>query len=67
MTYEEVLTWHRPADKMPDDDQTVMIHTPTSDEPVWFGWFDGEVWNSVEGFQLSAEVRAWAPVPEGWP
>lgn len=62
----ETLTWHKPSEKMPDDDTTVLMHMPTADsEPVWPGYFDGEQWMLPDGFEPACAVEAWAHLPGG--
>lgn len=64
----EQIEWRDAHKEKPDAEQTVMIYVPTSDEPVWFGWFDGaSLWYDVSGAVIGgkASVTHWAPMPEG--
>jgi hypothetical protein len=40
-------TWKSVTDEMPDADQTVLVHCPDADEPVWLGFHDGECWRDA--------------------
>lgn len=62
----EKIHWNKPAACMPDADETVMIFLPKDDEPVWFGFFDGNKWHLADGFPLADnEVTYWTPMPRG--
>lgn len=62
MTTEQI-TWHAVADRLPDDEQTVLICTDGTSEPVWIGYRDGDNWRDTEGFVVN--VTAWAEMPRG--
>lgn len=55
--------WTPVAEQLPDSDMTVMLFDPTSDEPVWPGYHDGEAWKSAEG--MPATPTHWTEMPEG--
>lgn len=55
------LRWKRCEDVMPDSDETVMVHHPGEDEPVWIGYHDGEVWRYIDGAQCG--VTHWMELP----
>ena len=62
----EKIHWNKPADCMPDADETVLIFSTHSDEPVWLGYYDGTTWITVEGFPMAYnEVAYWSPMPRG--
>ena len=62
----EKIHWNKPADGMPDAEETVLIFSPSADEPVWLGYHDGTKWRLVDGFPLADnEVTFWAPMPGG--
>lgn len=62
----EKIHWNKPADCMPDADETVLIFTPRGDDPVWLGYYDGTTWITVEGFPMADnEVTFWSPMPRG--
>lgn len=65
MPLTETLTWWTPAERMPDADVTVMVEVsdPDASEPVWPGWFDGEVWHDALGDEVT--VIRWADMPKG--
>lgn len=47
---------------LPDSDQTVMVHHPKNEEPVWMGYHDGECWRDIDG--MTIRVSHWAPLME---
>ena len=61
----ERITWHRVAEKLPDDDITVLVHITGGSEPVWLGYRDGGIWRDVDSFSIGGEVVAWADLPAG--
>lgn len=63
MTRTETITWH-PAVEKPDADETVLLHMPDYDTPVWPGYWDGAEWLLAEGAPAPDVVR-WAPMPTG--
>ena len=61
----ETITWRSPADP-PDADTTVLVYVPDGDEPIDFGFWNGEKWccaTLVPGSE--AAIKAWADLPEG--
>ncbi len=59
------LQWIDAEKELPDSDTTVLIHCPIGDDPVWFGYHDGEKWHTADGEPLEAEfVDHWANLPE---
>lgn len=67
----EVITWVIVTPQsMPDVDKTVLVNIdlePTEEaEPVWLGWWDGEVWRDTSfGAPITSKVLAWADVARG--
>jgi len=59
----ETLTWTPVAERLPDDDTTVLICTTGTAEPVWLGYRDGAQWRDSEG--AAVDVVAWAEMPRG--
>lgn len=60
----EIVVWTLVGEGLPDADLTVNIMlTEESDEPIWLGYFDGELWRDVEG--MPVDVVAWAPMLKG--
>lgn len=59
----ETITWIPVAERLPDDDTSVLICTDSTSEPVWLGFRDGGEWRDAEGFQVN--VKAWADLPRG--
>lgn len=55
--------WRSVAEDMPDDGETVIIHT--KDGEVWTGFIDGEVWRNVAGARIYDydPVLHWMPFP----
>jgi hypothetical protein len=53
------------ADKaLPDDELTVLLFSPTSDETVWPGYHDAGAWYWADGTPADG-VTHWAPMPLG--
>lgn len=50
--------------ELPEPGQTVLMHVPHDDEPVWFGFWDGRRWHYIEGLPVRAKVMHWCPVPQ---
>lgn len=59
----EPITWH-PAANPPDDDQTVLIHSPRLSDAVWLGYISAGQWLTVEG-SIVRDVTHWADLPAG--
>lgn len=60
----EVITWYEVGEQLPDDTETVMIHAPSSNEPVWLGWHEDGCWFSIDAAEIEG-VERWAHVPTG--
>ncbi len=59
------VIWHDAEKSLPDSDQTVLVHCPISDDPVWLGYHDGETWRSIDGEALPENfVDHWAQLPD---
>ena len=54
------FAWIDVNDEMPDSDLTVLVFTGGE---TWLGYFDGNVWQSVEAGAI--EVTHWMELPEG--
>lgn len=53
--------WIGASDRLPDDDQCVLI--ATTDGEVWVGYHDGDDgWREASALQVS--VTHWMPLPE---
>lgn len=64
----ETVEWRLTKSELPDAEVTVILHVPTSDEPVWLGWFDGSsLWFDVSGAVIGGKnsVTHWAPMLAG--
>lgn len=63
----ETTTWIRVEDQLPDADETVLIHVPEHDEPVWLGYYDDGQWHGVDAMPLGPgmPVTHWAPMLKG--
>lgn len=60
----EVIEWHTVAERMPDDDETVLIEIEEPEgEPVWLGWCEGGEWFDASGAPI--RVIKWARMPTG--
>jgi hypothetical protein len=55
--------WVNIETALPDDGETVIIHT--RDGEVWTGFIDGDVWRNVAGMRIHEEepVLHWMPFP----
>lgn len=60
----EQIEWVPVAERLPDDDETVLLYAPEYDEPVWVGWRDGDGWRDMNGHPTDGVV-AWAALPAG--
>ena len=58
------MKWNEVKTHMPDGDTTVLVFNKDSNEPVWFGYFDGLYWRDVYGGLLDTPTH-WAEMPEG--
>lgn len=73
MTATESITWHKPADKLPDDDYTVLIEVAHHDSDGSFDHSevlaatkDGDLWRPIETCSpTTGTVIAWADWPVG--
>jgi len=58
------MNWIDIKTEIPDDDRMVIIHVSDSaDEPVFFGYHDGDEWRDV--FAEVRKVTHWMELPEG--
>lgn len=63
--HESPQRWIPVEESLPDNDQTVMTYCPTSHEPVWIGYLDGETWCDTIGMPIYGHpVTHWMPFPE---
>lgn len=62
---DEQIQWIPLASSYPDADITVLVHCPGATDPVWLGFFDGEIWRDVGADPMDHEVTHWADLPEG--
>ena len=58
----ESILW-RAYDDLPDSDTTVLVAAAGGIEPVWLGYFNGEKWVTIEGYEIT--VTHWADLPQG--
>lgn len=62
----ETITWRLPADEMPDDDLTVLLHLQDEEWPVWPGYHDGDNgWCLADAMPTTKKVLRWAHMPNG--
>lgn len=54
--------WIPCTDLLPDSDTTVLVHDPNADEPVWFGWHDGETWRQSDAQRITP--THWQHLPD---
>ena len=61
----ETITWYSPATP-PDAGLTVLVYVPDADEPIDFGFWDGEKLGVATLMpREAARIKAWAHLPEG--
>ena len=53
--------WIDASKDLPDADTTVLVTTLGCTDPVWLGFYNGEMWMSVESIVI--EVTHWAELP----
>jgi len=58
--------WVAVADRLPDDDEIVLVSCPNESEPVWMGYLDGETgeWRDTSAAWIETGVTHWMPLPE---
>jgi len=62
----EAITWIDASSRLPDDNTTVMLFAPDSDEPVWLGYYEDDTWYVVCGNALKpGAVTHWSTLPAG--
>jgi hypothetical protein len=62
---DEIITWIDADLILPESDETVLLEMPeATDEPVWPGYHDGDVWRLANGTP-APKVRRWAEFPKG--
>ena len=66
MTSEETIVWYSPSNP-PAADVTVLVYIPDADEPIDFGFWDGQRWicASLMPSQVAEGIKAWADLPTG--
>lgn len=57
------IKWIDAGKELPDADMTVLISVSAGTEPVWMGFWDGEIWREVSG-AICTGVTHWANLPE---
>lgn len=62
-TEDVKMTWWDASVTVPDDGETVLIHTLGGE--VWTGFIDGDVWRNVLGARIHHEERVlhWMSLP----
>lgn len=64
----ETIHWIPTNESLPDCDLTVLIFCPDSisgSDPVWLGFFDGEVWRDVSAGHIEETITHWSNIPNG--
>lgn len=58
--------WIAVADRLPNDDEIVLVLCPRESEPVWLGYIDGDTgeWRDVSAAWIETGVTHWMPLPE---
>lgn len=65
MSEQETINWIAVADRLPDDQETVLTNVPACGETVWIGWHDDGVWYQADGGEIAYPVTYWATMPAG--
>lgn len=61
------IQWHRPSERMPDDDMRVLVTLRSEDGGIDtdIGWHADTQWFDATAWPISdADVVAWAELPE---
>lgn len=60
------ITWHKPADLLPDADTSVLLGLDVDGiKTSCEGFLDGDTWRDTDAMPLDARhVRCWAQLPE---
>jgi hypothetical protein len=63
----EIIQWYSVEDDMPDDDETVLVFEPESNEKVWLGYHDSdsECWRYIDHSKSINTVTHWATMLHG--
>jgi Protein of unknown function (DUF551) len=62
----ETVTWLPAAERLPDDETTVLITLVGGSEPTWLGFLlDGEWRDACTGDTFAGVVTHWAEMPLG--
>lgn len=58
------MAWRAVNDDLPKGYETVLVHTPASNEPVWLGYYENDAgeWRYIEG-SAARGITHWAPLP----
>jgi len=63
----ETITWVPVAERLPDDEITVLLFAPVQGGECWPGWRTGHAWRWADGQPVRCEVTHWADWPAGPP
>lgn len=61
----ELINWIPVAERLPDDEMTVLIFSEKHDEPVWLGFYENNTWFLPDGMPLLARPTHWSEMPLG--
>lgn len=65
MKLTATIEWHSVKDELPDDDITVLVHSPTAPDPVWIAYHEGSSWYHITDYRYPFDdVTHWAHLPE---
>lgn len=58
--------WIPVAKELPDDEMTVLVFSPTENEPIdiTFGFHENEHWYCAKSLHRLSVVTHWMPLPE---
>jgi hypothetical protein len=65
--HTSTVHWIPIAERLPEDDRSVMIHNAANEPATWIGWYEEEegTWYEVSGSRI--EVALWAEIPSPRP
>lgn len=56
----EQIEWVACSERLPDDEEMVLLCPAGQDDDVWAGWRDGDGWRWANGWPVRGEITHWA-------
>jgi hypothetical protein len=60
----ETIRWVATAERLPDDNETVLIFGAAIEE-CWPGYYEDGGWYLADAMPIEGEISYWAPMPFG--